>query len=231
MPASRQTHEPPTSSSRPRRRPGRPRGGSAPETRDLILKTARSVLAERGFPGTTIREIANRAGVNPAMVHYYFGSKRGLHTALIERIAAELRGRVEALASVEGSPKERLRSLVRMWVELIGHDPYLPRMIVQEILIPEGEELDSLAANFVGPIAGRILGVLSEGVDAGELRPIEPPLIVPSIAGLVVFVFLAAPMLRRVFGLDVASPEFVQLWAEHASDLLVRGLAADGAPT
>ncbi len=189
------------------------------------------MLAERGFPGATVREIANRAGVNPAMVHYYFGSKRGLHTALIERIVAELRARVEALASVEGSPKERLRSLVRMWVELIGHDPYLPRMIVQEVLIPEGESLESLAANFVAPMAGSILGVLSEGVETGELRAIEPPLIVPSIAGLVVFVFLAAPMLRRVFGLDVASPEFVQLWAEHASDLLVRGLAADGAPT
>ena len=98
MSTPRQAREPHTSSSRPRRGPGRPRGGSAPETRDRILETARRVLAERGFPGATVREIASRAGVNPAMVHYYFGSKRGLHTALIERIAAELRGRVEALA-------------------------------------------------------------------------------------------------------------------------------------
>ena len=76
MPTSRESREPHISSSRPRRGPGRPRGGS-PETRDLILEAARGVLAERGFPGATVREIANRAGVNPAMVHYYFGSDVG----------------------------------------------------------------------------------------------------------------------------------------------------------
>lgn len=217
----------PRRSSPPARGPGRPRGRSATATRDRILEAARHVLAERGYPVASIREIAGRAGVNPSLVHYYFGSKRGLHTALIERVVSELQARLDATAAVEGPASERLRSLVREWVRAVGHDPYLPRMIVQEILIPEGETLDAFATRFAAPIAQRVLGIVSEGIRKGELRPFELPFVVPSIAGLSVFVFLAAPVMRRVLGIDPTTPEFVEAWAEHASELLVRGLAAE----
>ncbi|TFV44179.1 TetR/AcrR family transcriptional regulator [Blastococcus sp. TF02A-35] len=66
----------------PRRRTGR-RPGS-PETRDAVLAAARAAFAERGFDGATIRQIATAAGVDPALVHHYFGSKDQLFLAAVE---------------------------------------------------------------------------------------------------------------------------------------------------
>jgi AcrR family transcriptional regulator len=66
----------------PNRRPGRRPGN--PDTRDDVLAAARAAFAERGFDGATIRGIAADAGVDPALVHHYFGSKDQLFLAAIE---------------------------------------------------------------------------------------------------------------------------------------------------
>jgi AcrR family transcriptional regulator len=68
---------------RPRARPTGRRPGN-PDTRDAVLAAAREAFAERGFDGATIRGIATGAGVDPALVHHYFGSKEQLFLAAIE---------------------------------------------------------------------------------------------------------------------------------------------------
>jgi AcrR family transcriptional regulator len=183
------------------------------------------VLAERGYPAATIREIAARAGVNPALVGYYFGSKKGLHAAILERVVETLGERISGVLGGEGSPAERLQELVRSWVRIVAHDPYLPRMVVEEVLAPEGELLERFASRFAAPLAREVLGVVAEGVESGELRASHLPFVLPSIVGLSVFFFLAAPMLRRVLGIDPSDPAVAEAWGEHAADLLLHGLA------
>jgi AcrR family transcriptional regulator len=208
------------------RGPGRPPGRSGAQTRERILSAAREVLAEHGYPKATVREIAARASVNPALVHHYFGKKRELHAAVLDRVGTELRERIEALAVPEGSASEQLRALVRTWVQALGHDPYVPRMIVQEVLVPEGEQLETFVSRFPAPIAQRVLPVIAEWIRRGELRPVQLPFLLPSIVGLVVFIFLAAPVVRRLFGLDPTQPEVIEAWAEHAADPLLHGILA-----
>ena len=71
---------------RPGRRPGRPRGAAArgPATRDRIVGAARAAFAEHGFDGATVRTIATHAGVDPALVHHYFGTKQRLFMAAMQ---------------------------------------------------------------------------------------------------------------------------------------------------
>jgi AcrR family transcriptional regulator len=164
--------------------------------------------------------------VNPALVHYYFGTKEELHGAILEQVATELRERIETLVSVNGPVPDRLRDLVRTWVRAVADDPYLPRMIVQEVLMPEGDRLERFAARFAAPLAERVLGVVEVGVRTGELRPLRLSFVPPSIAGLVVFFFLAGPLVRKVFGVDPTAPEIVEAWADHAADLLLYGVVA-----
>jgi AcrR family transcriptional regulator len=83
-PRARRRHAAPEDelSAVPNRRPGRRPGN--PDTRDVVLAAARAAFAERGFDGATIRGIAADAGVDPALVHHYFGSKDQLFLAAIE---------------------------------------------------------------------------------------------------------------------------------------------------
>jgi AcrR family transcriptional regulator len=175
-----------------------------------------------------VREIAERAEVNPALIHHYFGTKRGLHAALLDRVTRELREQIETSASAEGPPAERLRELMKTWVRAIGQDPYVPRLIIEEVLVPEGERLESFVERFAAPLAERLVKLVAEGTEAGELRPVEIPFVLPSVAGLSFFIFVAAPLLRRIFGIEPTEPAVIEAWAEHVSDLLLFGIGSGG---
>jgi AcrR family transcriptional regulator len=186
------------------------------------------VLGEYGYPGATVREIAERAAVNPALVHHYFGTKQGLHAALLDRVTRELREKIETSAAAEGPPAERLRELLKTWVRAVGHDPYVPRLIIEEVLVPEGERLESFVERFAAPLAERLLKIVAEGVQTGELRPVPIPFVLPSVAGLSFFIFVGAPLLRRIFGIEPTEPEVIEAWAEYVSGLLLSGIGAQG---
>src|SRR4051812_6274307 len=105
---------------RPSRRTGalRPTGRRPgnPDTREAVLAAARGAFAERGFDGATIRGIATAAGVDPALVHHYFGSKDKLFLAAVQAPADPEELLPEVLA---GGPddlgKNLLRTFVRVW--------------------------------------------------------------------------------------------------------------------
>ena len=70
-----------------RGRPPKAKAAGAADTRDLILDAAEDLFSKHGFYGVTIREVAREAGVDTALVHYYFGAKRGLFDAVFLRRA------------------------------------------------------------------------------------------------------------------------------------------------
>ncbi|HEV7186306.1 MAG TPA: TetR family transcriptional regulator [Blastococcus sp.] len=98
----------------PSRRSGRRPGN--PDTRDVVLAAARTAFAERGFDGATIRGIAADAGVDPALVHHYFGSKDKLFLAAVEAPADP----ADLLPEVLSAPRDELgaavvRLLLKVW--------------------------------------------------------------------------------------------------------------------
>ncbi|GAA4080469.1 TetR family transcriptional regulator [Nocardioides kongjuensis] len=117
---------------------GRRRG--SPDTRAAILAAARARFAESGFAGTTIRGVAGDAGVDPALVHHYFGSKDDLFVAALElpvdprAVLAE-----QVVGPVEGAGERLLRALIGVW-----DDPALrPALLamVRRLIEPGGDAL------------------------------------------------------------------------------------------
>ena len=92
-------------------RPGRWRSGA--ESRQRILETARALFHEHGYAGTTVRAVAARAGVDPAMVFYFFGTKQGLFTTALE-MPAHLPSTVESIftGDLDGMGERIVRTLV-----------------------------------------------------------------------------------------------------------------------
>jgi AcrR family transcriptional regulator len=107
-----------------KRNVGRPRGGDPVETRRGILSAAEECFAAAGFVGATTRQVAARAGVNVATLHYHFGSKEKLYRAVLD---AATRQDVPFLASGQ-TPEERLSSAVDALWDFGAAHPALPRL-------------------------------------------------------------------------------------------------------
>lgn len=108
------------------RRRGRPPGTESGDTRDRILTTAREEFSERGYEKTSVRGIAKAAGVDPALVHHYFGTKEQVFEAAIEVAFAPALRAPDAIGDALDEVGERLtRFILGLWENPASRTPLL----------------------------------------------------------------------------------------------------------
>lgn len=202
----------------PRKRPG-PSG--APDIREGILDASEYLFATQGFAATAIREIADRVDVNPAMVHYYFGSKKKLLRAVMERVLEPMAG---ALASVDEQGGLPVRELTRLMFAMAADHPYLPQLITREVMLPGGELQAEFLGHFAPRLGGRLPGMLRREQDEGRLAvDFDPQIISLMVLSLCFFPFIARPAAEAVLGIRYDA-QGLQALSDHVAGLLERGL-------
>lgn len=184
----------------PRRRPGRPAPGT-PDLREHLLDAALDCFAAEGIAAASLKSIAHRAGVTPALVHYYFGSKDALQSAVVEERFMQV---AEGLRALIGLSDRSVRELIADFVAgvhaLVERFPWLPVIWVREILT-EGGALRETTMSRVAPMVPRALAErFARAQGAGEINPaLDPRLLVVSLIGLTLFPLAAEGIWRQVF--------------------------------
>ncbi|TBR40126.1 MULTISPECIES: TetR/AcrR family transcriptional regulator [Dyella] len=202
---------------------GRP-GRDEPDLRARLLDVAINRFAQEGIAATSLRTIAQEAGVTPAMLHYYFGDKQALKQALIqERLLPALAPTRAALAE-KLYPADLIATFVGGMSEVVSRNPWLPPLWVREVLC-EGGELREILFSEILPNLPRMLAQrFAQAQENGLLnRALDPRLLVVSLVGLTLFPAAGAPIWRRVFEADDLDP---QAMARHTLALLSSGIAA-----
>ncbi len=180
-------------------------------TEARILDAAHTVFVRAGTAGARMQEIARVAGVNHALLHYYFRSKERLAEAVFRRAASEFFPALLATLGSDAPLDEKVARVVAIETEQLRRRPYLPGYLLSELTHhPErAEQLVALATG--GPaeeVRARVLRVIeaqiAERVAAGTMRPIAAGQFVVSLVALCVFPFAARPMVRAILGLDAA---------------------------
>ena len=208
-----------------RRPPGRPaRGEEGPGVREALLEAARSLFAARDFRAVSLREIAAEAGVSPAMVHYYFGDKTGLFDALLDATFSGLLERIREAQAEHGSGD--VGALLEILVGTIGAEPWIPRLLIREVLSDEGPFRERFIERYASQVAAIIPALVARGQQDGDFRSdLDPRLAFASLVGMTVFPFAARPVLERVLGLEY-DEEFRRRFVEHTRRLFVEGTRA-----
>lgn len=178
-------------------------------TEQRILDAADSVFLQRGTSGARMQEIAEIAGVNQALLHYYFRTKERLAEAVFRRAAAALFPAVIAIMSSDASIEEKVGQVVEVELEHLSRRPYLPGYVICE-LNQHPDRVPQLIAAITGmtpdDIRPRLFRTLQhqidEGVRAGAMRAIAPDQFLINLLSLCIFPFAARPMLVAMFGLD-----------------------------
>lgn len=210
------------------RTPGRPASDHAPDTRDQLLAAADRLFAEHGATGVSLRELASEAGVTSAMVHYYFGSKDGLYDAMLERTFERVIERVNALVERgrldADAPHDPLRDLLEILTSTFAAEPWLPALVVREVLSEGGRLREGFIRNYASRMAHLLPGLLKREIDAGRYRAdLDPELAFVSIMGMTIMPFVARPVLERVLEIEY-DEAFLRHFVRHTRLLFLEGV-------
>ena len=156
---------------------------NSPDYRAIICAVGQALFAERGFAGTTIREIAKQAGVNSGLLYHYYSNKETLYLSLLETAVSEIVVQVENIAASPDTPEEKLRQIVQAFLAHYQAHPqsfHLIRRAVDE----HSPAAQALAQNWLSRCFTAIDAITTEGVQHGLFRPLPPPLLSFAIEGL-----------------------------------------------
>ncbi len=182
------------------RAPGRPTAADTVQ-REQLLSIATDLFAQQGIQATRLRAIAERAGVTPALLNYYFGSKERLVEAMVEERFLPLVARAAAQLQQAGDdPLALVEAFIRDMVRNVTEQPWLSQLWVREILC-EGGVLRERLMHRVAPMVPLLLAQKFAAAQArGALNPgLDPRLLVVSLIGLTLLPYAAAPIWRGVF--------------------------------
>jgi len=178
-------------------------------TEARILDAAHAVFIRRGTAGARMQEIAKEAGVNSALLHYYFRSKAKLSEAVFRRAAADLLPAVIEVLVSDREIEDKIEAVIDIELTRLLKAPYLPGYILSE-LAHHPERTRQLVSSVTGMIpedvGRRVLGALRKQIHArvraGTFHPIEPEQLVINLLSLCIFPFAARPMVSLILGLD-----------------------------
>ncbi len=169
------------------------------DTEERIFRAARDVFHECGYDGARMQEIARRAGINKALLHYYFRSKERLFDAVFRASAMRVMPALAELLGGELPLREKIEVFVRQYTDTILDNPHLPGFIIHEL----NRNPTALQRIIRGATSGafeRFRQQVEDAVARGEIRPIAPEELLINLVGLCVFPFVARPMIQAVTG-------------------------------
>jgi TetR/AcrR family transcriptional regulator len=200
------------------------------DARRALLRAAVEVFAVNGEAGARTDAIARAAGVNKALLHYYFGTKEGLYAAVLEEVFTGIVERFSRVLQGPGSPGQRLLSYFLAHFDHLGDSGTSARLLGHEMMrarAGQASNISRITTICFGPLHQLLCATLAEGIQAGELRDQPPGPAVLSLIGTNVFYFMSAPFFREIAGADPRDPDRLALQRVAMIDLAATVLYSD----
>ncbi|CAK2091081.1 TetR/AcrR family transcriptional regulator [Vibrio crassostreae] len=210
------------------RKAGRPQQNL--DVRQLLIEHARDLFVVQPYDKVSTRLVAERAGVNIAMIRYYFGSKAGLFEAMLRETLRPMQLQMQRL--VDESSHENFLDLMRTYYKEMVKVPKFPRLIAQVMNMPPSEVQRELLEKVFLDVAKPAQDVIFEKlVEQGVLRKdMDPRLCRVSYISLMVFPFIAPPPLLAIHGIEL-NEEFLNRLIEHNIQLMTEGFVNAPSPS
>lgn len=199
------------------------------DTRTTILDAAERLFSVRGFAATTIKQIGAAAGVNAALLYYYFADKETLYREVLGRVLTGLIAAGGKAFDEAHSPEEAIRSLVRVQAATLAATPFVPRLIARELVDNDASHATQHIAKLAAEIFTRLCGMIREGQRAGIFRSdLDPQFAAISTISQMVYFHIARPAVGIILGHGASGPppDTARAFARHAADFAIAALTA-----
>lgn len=198
------------------------------DTRAWILKAAKRVFAQRGLDGASIRDVAEAANVNTAMIYYYFRDKRDLYRAVLEdSFSAMTEIWNDEIFRSSAPVREKIRRYIDGYIRFHQANDDLRRIMAMEFA-SSGVNIKWISERFFADNFRKLVRILRDGMKKGELKKFDPVMAVSSLIGIIVHNFIMQPVTEHIRGrrVELSSKKL----GAFVTTLFLDGLARDGGP-
>jgi AcrR family transcriptional regulator len=193
-------------------------------TAEKLLVAASELMIERSSIEVSLSDIAQKSGVNAALVKYHFGNKDGLLLALLARDAETEVSNLEYLLSQPISPTEKLRLHIGGIIRAYRRFPYMNRLIHYLLHETSAEAASEVSKFFVAPLLDFHRRLLAEGIRAGEFRKVDPVLFYTSLIGACDHLFFGRQAMSRASGVGPVTDQVCRDYIKHMEALICGGM-------
>lgn len=193
------------------------------DTREKILQAAEEVFARDGFAGARIHEISHKAGINQAMIYYYFSSKESLYQAVLKQTFLRLNLKLsKALTGNFGFPY-KLRQLIEFYFDLGSQDNNLLRIMQQEF-INGGEHSRQITSPYIKQLYSMVRKLFEEAIASGECRSMDIDSVLLAIFTLITFYYAASSMASYDQYTCSFEPDIMERRKSELTELILKGI-------
>jgi len=198
--------------------------GGKTTTAEKLLVAASELMIERSSIEVSLSDIAQKSGVNAALVKYHFGNKDGLLLALLARDAASEVTQLEYLMAQPMTPTAKLRLHIAGIIRAYHKFPYMNRLIHYLLHETSAEAANEVSKFFVAPLLDFHRRLLAEGIRCGEFRDIDPVLFYTSLIGACDHLFFGRHAMSRATGVGPVTDEVCRQYISHVETLICGGM-------
>ncbi len=166
-------------------------------TEQRIIEAARRVFMQKGMAGARMQEIADEAGINKALLHYYFRSKEKLFEHIFGEVIIRISMGLKNIFEKEMGVLERLTSIVDIYVDTLMENRYLPLFVLNEMNQNPGRFSSLLQDNILEHMKKLFIEIQKE-TESGQIRKTNPAHLLLNILGLIIFPFATYPVMQKV---------------------------------
>jgi TetR/AcrR family transcriptional regulator len=189
----------------------------AGNTEQVILEAARKIFINKGLAGARMQEIADEAGINKALLHYYFRGKDQLFEAVFAQVVAGFLPVIKNVLEATMPFREKIILFVDTYVEILLANPHIPAFVIQELNTDPSRFVDKLKNFGINPTI--LFEQIKLEVESGLIRNIEGDHFIVNILGLCIFPFIARPIVQ---GMLLKSDEEYELFLKARKKEIVQ---------
>jgi AcrR family transcriptional regulator len=197
------------------------------ETEQKILQAASKVFLEKGHDGARMQEIADKAEINKALLHYYFRSKEKLFRTVLKKELQQMLEDVFSSISLSDSLKDFFQQFVHTYLKNISKRKNVMRFILWELNKSSAEIVDCFLEVFEkqGFEGNPLILRINKAIENGEIRPLHSAHLVLNLMGMSIFPFVAAPILENIIpNFRINDPDFLVEREKAILDIIWDGI-------
>ena len=193
-------------------------------TEQRIFDAAHEIFVQKGMDGAKMQEIADKAGINKALLHYYYRTKEKLYEMVAKAVLNRAVPTVQKMIESDDPLELKIRRFVDFYIDVVSHNTFVPLFLISEMNKHPDRFFEIILPKDL-PKPEVFFRQVEEAIEAGTIRRIKPQHLIINMVSMCVFPFVAKPMMRMVLGMNSGEMHiFIQERKEEITNFIFAAL-------